>query len=118
MKFLINAHLPRRIVKRLVALGHDATHTLDLPRGNRTADSYINSLCIREQRVLITKDGDFVDSFVLRREPHKLLLISTGNISNSELEELFFGQLDRIVAGFDEYSYLELLSSEKLMVEQ
>lgn len=108
MKFLVNAHLPRRIVKRLVELGHDATHTMDLPRGNRTSDAFITSLCLREQRVLITKDGDFVDSFLLKREPYKLLLISTGNISNSELETLLFSQLDGIVRAFEEYSYLEL----------
>lgn len=63
MKFLVNAHVPRRIVRRLVELGHDATHTMDLPRGNRTSDSFINSLCNSEERVLITKDGDFVHSY-------------------------------------------------------
>ena len=31
MKFLIDAQLPRRFCSWLVAAGHDATHTLDLP---------------------------------------------------------------------------------------
>lgn len=42
-----------------------------------------------ENRVVITKDADFVNSFTLSRKPYKLLLISTGNISNAELDALF-----------------------------
>ena len=38
-----------------------------------------------EQRVVITKDADFVNSFLLHGQPHELLLVSTGNISTSEL---------------------------------
>jgi predicted nuclease of predicted toxin-antitoxin system len=29
--------------------------------------------------VVVTKDSDFVESFLLRHEPWKLLLLSTGN---------------------------------------
>ena len=38
-----------------------------------------------EQRVVITKDANSVNSFLLHSEPHKLLRASTGNISTSEL---------------------------------
>jgi Domain of unknown function (DUF5615) len=38
MKFLVDAHLPRRLAHRLRAWGHEAIHTLDCPRGNRTPD--------------------------------------------------------------------------------
>ncbi len=31
MKFLIDAHLPKRLARLLQQLGHDAIHTLDLP---------------------------------------------------------------------------------------
>jgi len=65
MKFLVDAHLPRRLARSIQAAGHDAIHTLDLPDGNRTTDSQINALCESEQRVLITKDADFVNSFLL-----------------------------------------------------
>jgi len=36
MKFLIDAHLPKRLAQLLQRLGHDAIHTLDLPGKNRT----------------------------------------------------------------------------------
>ena len=38
-----------------------------------------------EQRVVIAKHADFVNSFLLHSQPHKLLLVSTANTSTSEL---------------------------------
>jgi predicted nuclease of predicted toxin-antitoxin system len=73
--------------------GHDTIHTLDLPDANRTTDAEINELSARDLRVVITKDTDFVDSFLLFHRPYKLLLISTGNIANADLTELFVAQI-------------------------
>lgn len=94
-------------MRRLRERGYDALHTYELPRGNATKDSEINSLSLREQRVVVTKDADFVQSLVLRGEPYKLLLVSTGNISNRELEALFLGQLERLCE-VEVHRYLEL----------
>jgi predicted nuclease of predicted toxin-antitoxin system len=74
MKFLIDAQLPRRLVYRLQEAGHGAIHTLDLPLGNRSSDQIINEISEREQRIVITKDADFVNSFTLYGKPYKLLL--------------------------------------------
>jgi predicted nuclease of predicted toxin-antitoxin system len=108
MKFLVDAQLPRRLVRRLREAGHEALHTLDLPLGNRTTDAVINELSERERYAVITKDADFVNSFLLSRRPYKLLLISTGNISNAELEVLFVSNLERIAEGFDTLDFIEL----------
>ncbi len=40
---------------------------------------------MKEQWIVMTKNADFVDSFWLKHELYKLLLISTGNIKNAEL---------------------------------
>jgi len=108
MKFLVDAQLPRRLAHSLNAAGHDAVHTLDLPDGNRTTDSQINALSENQQRVVITKDADFVNRFVLSGRPYKLLLISTGNITNAELEALFLSQLAAISEAFGTYRFVEL----------
>jgi|ERR1051326_1962542 predicted nuclease of predicted toxin-antitoxin system len=108
MKFLVDAQLPRRLARRLRDAGHEAIHTLDLPSGNRTTDAAINELSARETFVVVTKDSDFVNSFLLRREPHKLLLVSTGNISNAELEALFLSNLEKIAEGFGSFDFIEL----------
>jgi predicted nuclease of predicted toxin-antitoxin system len=92
----------------LTAAGCDAVHTLDLPDGNRTTDEQVNDVADREQRVVITKDADFVDSHILFGRPAKLLLISTGNISNRELEALMVPLISHIVREFGSHSFLEL----------
>src|ERR671938_1346238 len=111
MNFLVDAQLPRRLVSRLREAGHQAIHTLDLPLGNRTPDSIINEPSVREGYIVITKDADFVNSFHLHRRPHKLLLISTGNVRNSELEALLVSNLVNIAGGFDQLSFIELKRS-------
>ena len=108
MKFIIDAHLLRRLARLLQQAGYDAIHTLDLSRGNRTPDSFINQISAQEQRVVVTKDADFVDSFWLRQEPWKLLLVSTGNIRNADLIAIFQANLEKIVAGFDTFDFIEV----------
>lgn len=108
MKFLVDAHLPKRLARLLQQLGHDALHTLDLPDQNRSSDEALIQLAIAEDRVIISKDSDFVDSFLLVRRPPHLLLVSTGNIGNRELERLFLDNIAQLVAGFEQYDYIEL----------
>src|SRR5258707_2126967 len=108
MKFLIDAQLPRRLATQFRQAGLEAIHTLDLPDGNRTTDRIINELSIKERYVVATKDSDFVESFLLRREPWKLLLISTGNIGNDELERLLLSSIQRVIEGFDGFDFIEL----------
>jgi predicted nuclease of predicted toxin-antitoxin system len=108
MNFLVDAQLPQRMITWLTAAGGSAVHTLDLPDGNRTTDEQINDVADREQRVVVTKDADFVDSHVLRGRPAKLLLISTGNISNRDLEALVVPLIPAIVREFQTHSFLEL----------
>ncbi len=108
MKFIVDAHLPRRLARLLQQAGYDAIHTLDLSLGNRTPDTFINELSAEEQRVVVTKDADFVDSFWLRQEPWKLLLVSTGNIRNAELCAIFQANLEKLVEGFDIFDFIEI----------
>ena len=53
MRFLVDAQLPKRLVEWLNEAGHDAVHTLDLPRGNRTSDAELCDVALREQRIVI-----------------------------------------------------------------
>ncbi|MBK7601441.1 MAG: DUF5615 family PIN-like protein [Acidobacteria bacterium] len=108
MKFLVDAHLPKRLTGLLNLMGQDAIHTRDLPLGNRTKDSEIIRISLQEGRVVVTKDADFVETIVLKSQPWKLLLVSTGNITNSELESLFTANLDKIAKGFVEFDFIEL----------
>jgi predicted nuclease of predicted toxin-antitoxin system len=115
MKFLVNAQLPKRLASAINDAGHDALHTLDLADGNRTTDAYINELSIRNERIVITKDADFVDSLLLFQRPWKLLLISTGNITNNDLIQLFLPRLHTIVESFQSSSFVELSRNDLII---
>lgn len=85
MKFLIDAQLPKKLVSLFLDLKQEAIHILDLPKQNTTQDEGINELSCQHQYIIVTKDKDFLDSFILRKKPYKLLLITTGNIKNGEM---------------------------------
>jgi len=108
MKFIVDAQLPRRLARELVAAGHDAVHTLNLARGNRTPDKEVTFIAAAEGRVVVTKDEDFVTQFLLRGAPPKLLLVSTGNISNDALSHLVALNLTALVSALEEHDFVEL----------
>ena len=109
MKFLVDAQLPVRLAKFLQASGYDTLHTRDLPQQNATSDTAINDISVEQGRVVITtKDADFVDSFFTVQKPLKLLLFSTGNIRNSELEEIFKNNLSTLVELLQNNDYVEI----------
>ena len=108
MKFLIDAQIPWRLAIQLQRGGFETTHTLDLPDGNRTSDNALVELSITTEAVLVTKDSDFVQSFLLKREPWKLLLVSTGNIGNDELLTLFERNIGQLVVAFESFDFVEL----------
>ena len=58
--------------------------------------------------MVVTKDADFVGSHLLRGRPAKLLLISTGNISNRDREALVAPVIPDIVRELGSHSFLEL----------
>jgi predicted nuclease of predicted toxin-antitoxin system len=108
MKLLIDAQLPRRLAHQLRAGGFETTHTLDLPDGNRTTDQALITFSLTEHCIVFTKDSDFVESFLLRHEPWKLLLVSTGNIGNDELLRLFQLNIDQLAESFKSFDFIEL----------
>ncbi|MBI3874694.1 MAG: DUF5615 family PIN-like protein [Verrucomicrobia bacterium] len=108
MKFLVDAQLPRRLARELTAAGHDSVHTLELPLGNHTPDTDICAVAERDGRVVITKDSDFVTSFLLRGMPARLLLVSAGNIDNDALVRLFSRNITALESAFAQHSFIEL----------
>lgn len=63
MRFLIDAQLPRRLSHEIARQGFDTLHTLDLPDKNHTPDFEIIQLAAKQDRIVVTKDSDFVASY-------------------------------------------------------
>jgi predicted nuclease of predicted toxin-antitoxin system len=108
VRFLVDAQLPPRLARALVTAGHDAVHTLNLAEGNRSTDRTVAEAADAEDRVLITKDGDFRDSHRLRASPRRLLIVTTGNIGNDELLEIFAVHLGLLVTALESAGMVEL----------
>jgi predicted nuclease of predicted toxin-antitoxin system len=112
MSFLVDAQLPPLLAVWLLEKGFDAIHTNDLPDGDETADSVIRAVAEVSGRIVITKDSDFYDSHLLFGRPAKLLLITTGNLKNRQLLDLFRQNFGEIVPLFQLYNLIELNNNE------
>ena len=115
MKFIVDAQLPKSLSEFLKHRGHDSIHTIELPLRNATEDPELERITVAEQRVLITKDTDFEESFLLQRLPPKLVLVTTGNITNDDLLSLFSRILDIIVTMLGTNSFVEI-DKEKITI--
>ena len=108
MKFLVDAHLPMRLVHYLKDRGHDVVHTRDLPRKNETEDVDIIALSVKQKRIVISKDQDFYNYYILKGQPPKLLLLTMGNIVNKDLIRLFEQNIDQIESDLAKNKVVEL----------
>jgi predicted nuclease of predicted toxin-antitoxin system len=108
MRFIVDAQLPRRLARWLAARGHDVLHTLDLTDGNRTPDEAITELACRDDRIVVTKDADFVSSHLVTGRPPRLLLVATGNMGNAELQRLLEGNIQILEDALESHRFIEL----------
>ena len=84
MNFLVDAQLPPALVRWILSQGHQATHVFDI--GLQAADDpAIWERARTEDTVIISKDEDFVDHWILTDQPVSLVWIRKGNCSNRAL---------------------------------
>lgn len=112
MKFIVDAQLPHALSDLLNQKGFSSKHTLDLPERNRTKDGQIASLANEEERVVISKDIDFLESYIIKKEPKKLILVKTGNISNGVLLSIFDKNLKTIIHMISRSDLIEIGKTE------
>ena len=85
MKFLCDVHISYKVVKYLRSLGFETLHVNEILDKWYTKDGDICRYADERSLVVITKDTDFKNSFLLRNTPSKLIKISLGNVSTSAL---------------------------------
>ncbi len=84
MNFLVDAQLPPALARWIATQGHQATHVFDL--GFHTADDpVIWERAKNDCAVIISKDEDFVDHWILSAAPVQLVWVRKGNCSNHAL---------------------------------
>jgi predicted nuclease of predicted toxin-antitoxin system len=108
MKFIIDEQLPTLLSEWLNSKGYDAIHVLTLGTDKPIPDHVISALSMAEQRIVITKDADFFDSFILYRKPYKLIFVTTGNIKNRALLDLFRAEFQTMLSFLSKNNLIEV----------
>ena len=85
MKFLCDVHISIKIAKSIEDFGYECEHVNRILNKWNTSDLEIIGFADDNDFILITKDQDFRDSFLLNAKPNKLIKINLGNISNEIL---------------------------------
>jgi len=88
MRVLCDVHIPYRLVNCLRELGVDSTHVNRILGGSTSKDAAIAEFVDAHDMLLITKDSDFRDSHLVSGTPERILRLTLGNLTNSELISL------------------------------
>lgn len=64
-----------------------------------------------EERIVITKDADFLNTYLIKRQPYKLVYITTGNLRNRPLLDLFRASLEQLIHELETAKVIELNQS-------
>lgn len=115
LKFIIDTQLPRRLVNKLQKLGANAIHTTYFPDGHLLDDYRIVEIAIEQGRIIITKDTDFQDNFLLKGIPPKILLLKLGNISNKDLFDIIDAVYAKVEQLFVDGNGLVVLSRNNII---
>ena len=89
MQFLCDVHISFKLVNAITNLGFECIHINTILDKWFTKDAVIAQFADENSYVLITKDADFRNSFLVKNTPKKLIKINLGNISNTELISIF-----------------------------
>ncbi|MBK5214947.1 MAG: DUF5615 family PIN-like protein [Flavobacteriaceae bacterium] len=96
MEFLCDVHISIKIAKSIEDLGYKCEHVNRILKKWNTTDEEIINYVGKNNLILITKDQDFRNSFLLNSTPNKLIKIDLGNISNEDFLKIITNLLPMI----------------------
>ena len=109
MKFIIDEQLPRRLATWLKLKGYDAIHADDVPHtAGSLSDVAICKFADANNRIVITKDEDFWQRYLILHQPQKLIYVTTGNIKNADLIQLFENNIHLLLLHIATHNVIEL----------
>ena len=115
IRFIIDTQLPPKLAKYLREENFDAKHTTDYPNGHLLKDPEIIQIAIEEGRIIITKDQDFFDNYLLKGAPPKVLLLQFGNIGNPSLINFFVANQTRLISLLEDGAEMILFSKDQIV---
>jgi predicted nuclease of predicted toxin-antitoxin system len=115
MKFLLDVHLPLVLLSFLRWKGFEAIHVKEILQGVYSSDKAISDYADAHGLVLLTKDSDFKNSFLINGSPKKVIRIVLGNCSN-ELLLLKFDQNLSTLSEFKEEEFYGELGHQSIIL--
>ncbi len=88
MNFLVGAQLPPALARWIASRGHQASHVFDVAL-LKASDPDIWEHARQQNAIIINKDEDFVDRWLMNEAPVGLIWIRKGNCSNRALPAWF-----------------------------
>lgn len=101
MKFLVDNQLPGALARFLATHGHDAQHVVDL-KLDEANDREIWRYAVAQNRVLISKDEDFLHLVNQIAASGSLIWVRLGNCRKRVLIEAFERALPSIITSLDQ----------------
>jgi predicted nuclease of predicted toxin-antitoxin system len=119
MNFLIDVHLPIALSKFLNDQQDcTAVHVNQILQKWHTTDAQICKYADENSMVVITKDEDFKNSHFVKKSPKKVIRVTLGNISNTELITLFDKYLPFILPlTLKSEIYIEVSSHQLIIID-
>lgn len=110
MKLLLDANISWRLVPKLKLHFEDCFHVDSIGLYVPAKDIDIWNYALRHVLIIVTNDEDFLDFSNLKGFPPKVVLLRTGNQSNSYVEQLLAIHRDDLQKLYDseDYGVLEL----------
>ncbi|WP_162344344.1 DUF5615 family PIN-like protein [Cyclobacterium salsum] len=85
MRFRCDVHISFKLVNHLRSLAFEAIHVNQILDKWFTQDEAICHYADENDLIVLTKDIDFRNSFLVRNTPKELVRIKLGNLSNANL---------------------------------
>jgi predicted nuclease of predicted toxin-antitoxin system len=100
MKFLVDNQLPIQLAIHLRKFGHDCQHVLDLGL-EETDDIELWVRAGRDERIMVSKDDDFVFLATRPGDTGRLIWVRVGNCRNAALLASFDRIHDELVRAIE-----------------
>lgn len=110
MKLLLDANISWRLVSRLKLHFEECLHADNIGANVPASDTAIWNFALENEYIIVTNDEDFLNFSNIKGFPPKVILLRTGNQSNSFIETLLINHKEDIseLSRSDEYGVLEL----------
>jgi predicted nuclease of predicted toxin-antitoxin system len=114
MTILCDVHISYKICKFLDDKNINTIHVNQILNKSETKDSEICSYADRNDYIVLNKDIDFKNTFLINKTPKKLIKINLGNISNQKLMKILEEHLNLIIKLNNQSSFLLEIDTDQI----